>query len=743
MFAIVLGLAVHLSSAEDVAGHIHVRAVDEIVRLDGRWLFTTGDDPTYAASAFDDSSWQPLYTPRGFGAQGHRDHVGPFWYRLHVHLPDGAASGQLAVQLSKIDSAYEVFFDGVRAGGRGTVDAPFVDAQDAPGLYPVPATAMADGEVVIAVRGRRSEQRASSSPERGGIFRGPLAFGETSALMEAAWARDRGGIIASAAIFIVGLYHLQLFRRRRDEKSTLWFALFCIAMAANMRMETDATHAFGTVLRAKLVYTALLLASVFFVQFLWPFLGERIRWWWRAHQGAMLIYLLFVLAWPTTWFLDITVPWLQLGLVVPLMLGTVRLIAARAWAGDLEARTVGLGTLTLVGALGINIILDRTSIELPLMFPYAMILFVLSMAVSFSNRFARLFQELDEKNTALTRMDGLAAEVKTLNAQLQTKVRDRSEELSRSLTLLVERGAIGGLENGTVLEGRWRVDKLLGAGGMGSVYAAVDLVTQMPVAIKVVRAKTASEIESLHRFLREARAVVRVDHPAVVRMLHVDVSSEGVFYQVQELVDGATLEEHLRTRGIDAAVVARMGAVLAEALAAAHARGVIHRDVKPSNIMLTDAAPGLKLVDFGVAKLVDTGGPADATETGSTPDSDHTGTGRLIGTPAYMAPEQRLLSSEAVTERVDVYALGLVLERALAGPAPLKPAQLGAPPAMQALLAKCQAEQASERPSAGELAASFARLADELGAPVVLHWGSGRTTGGDLTKLMKELARAT
>jgi tRNA A-37 threonylcarbamoyl transferase component Bud32 len=737
--------------------------------LEGEWLFVRGDDAAYAAPSFDDGAWHSIRVPGGFGAQGHEGYAGFYWYRVHLHV-DEAPRAQLSIQLGMIDSAYELFIDGVRVGGLGRVDDPVVEEHDMRALWPIDARAFDDGDAVIALRGRRSERRASSTPMLGGIWRGPQTVGETTVLLKKAASFDRDGIIASVAILLFGIYHLLLYRRRRSEASYLWFALFCLAIAGNMRMETQATHAFGSILRMKGVFGFLLLASVFFVQFLWPFLGERVRWWWRAHQAVVLVYWLCILVWPSTWFLDITHLWLHYVVVFPLMVGTTALIVRKAWAGDREARTLFAGTLALVAALGGNTLMDRfPDVTLPLLFPYAMILFVLSMAVSMSNRFARVFQELDTKNAALLRMDALADEVRNLNAHLQAKVRDRSEELSKGLAALVQKGGFGGVVPGTELDGRWRVEQPLGAGGMGTVYAGIDLVTGAPVAIKVVRADSIMQIESLHRFLREARAVVAIAHPAVVRMLHVDVSRDGLFYQVQELVEGVTLEQRLRGSSgaavlLEAPVVARLGAVLAGALAAAHERGVIHRDVKPSNIMLTNVEPGVKLVDFGVAKLVASSSSSSSSsvvaDIDATVDADHTGTGRHIGTPAYMAPEQRLASDAPITDRVDVYALGLLLRRALTGVAPTpsnrtaeRPAASnaangGKPSALEVLLSSCLVDEPRARPTASELAASLVAIGDELGAPadLVACWSamsSSATTGGDLTRLMKELARST
>jgi serine/threonine-protein kinase len=323
-----------------------------------------------------------------------------------------------------------------------------------------------------------------------------------------------------------------------------------------------------------------------------------------------------------------------------------------------------------------------------------------------------------------------AKEVELLNAQLQTQVRERSTELAKALAKLAERRRDDGkLRRGVVLGERFEIEGLLGEGGMGVVYQALDRHSGARVAIKVVQAVT-SQIDAVQRFLREARAAAAITHPGVVRMLQVDVTDDGTLFQAQELVAGDDLELRVR-RGTcwDPCVVARLCATLFDALAAAHARGIVHRDVKPGNVMITRAEPGLKLLDFGISKLYE-----DALG-----DSGATRTGTILGTPAYMPPEQLVASSEA-SDRVDVYAAGVIafqlltgrfpfeLERAVAND-PL--GQLGAPapnarelepnvPAELAeLVAACLATRPEARPAAAEMALRLSAFADQRKTPAL------------------------
>ena len=255
-----------------------------------------------------------------------------------------------------------------------------------------------------------------------------------------------------------------------------------------------------------------------------------------------------------------------------------------------------------------------------------------------------------------------ARQIERLNAQLQAQVRARLTELSMALAKLArDRDAGGKLRKGVVLGERFVVDELIGEGGMGAVYAGLDLSTKERVAIKVIQASSAQQLDALHRFLDEAGTAATVAHPAVVRMLHVDVSDDGMLFQVQELVLGETLFDRLRgDPPWTIERVARLGGVLCDALAAAHEQGVVHRDVKPGNIMVTRTAPGMKLLDFGISKLL----RAHDAEGSS-------GSGRIVGTPGYMAPEQ-LLGIETLTDRADVYAVGVLLFRMFNRRAPVR-----------------------------------------------------------------------
>ncbi len=207
---------------------------------------------------------------------------------------------------------------------------------------------------------------------------------------------------------------------------------------------------------------------------------------------------------------------------------------------------------------------------------------------------------------------------------------------------------------GQVVLGRYRLGPRLGAGGIGVVYRARDEQLERDVAVK----RIAIEHDPDGRGEREALAAARLSHPGIVA-LYESGRDEDAVYLVSELVDGPTLAELLRTGELSDRDVLQIGATLCDALSHAHARRVIHRDVKPSNIICPDVDEGLptaKLTDFGIARMAD--------------DDVLTRTGDIVGTLAYMAPEQA--RGEKITGAADVYALGVVLYEALAGVNPVR-----------------------------------------------------------------------
>ncbi len=219
--------------------------------------------------------------------------------------------------------------------------------------------------------------------------------------------------------------------------------------------------------------------------------------------------------------------------------------------------------------------------------------------------------------------------------------------------------------------GSYRIIRLLGTGGMGSVYEAVHDAIQRRVALKVLHPQYARSPELVKRFLNEARAANLVPHPAMVQVSECGLSEDGTVFLVMEYLLGENLAQRLRRRGgkLHENVSISIAWQLATALAAAHERAIVHRDLKPGNVMLVkdEAMPAgerVKLLDFGIAKLGQQLAAADGV---------HTKTGVVMGTPLYMAPEQ-CMGAAQVDGKADVYSLGVMVFEMLTGETPFSAA---------------------------------------------------------------------
>ncbi|MFL6136787.1 MAG: protein kinase domain-containing protein [Frankiaceae bacterium] len=266
-----------------------------------------------------------------------------------------------------------------------------------------------------------------------------------------------------------------------------------------------------------------------------------------------------------------------------------------------------------------------------------------------------------------------------------------------------------------LLANRYRLDDALARGGMGQVWRAYDTVLSRPVAVKEVRLPpgvSPRDREVVHeRTFREARAAARLDHPGVVRVYDI-VEADDRPWIVMQLVQATTLEDHVRSHGpLEPRQVARIGLAVADALAAAHAAGIVHRDVKPRNILLTDDGRAM-LTDFGIA--TSSGDPAITDE------------GVLIGSPAYMAPEQARGARPGAA--ADLWSLGATLYLAVEGCPPFSgatpiatlisvmlhdPAPVRAAGALTGVLHALLAKDPAERPSDDEARRALRAVAEQ------------------------------
>jgi predicted ATPase/tRNA A-37 threonylcarbamoyl transferase component Bud32 len=267
----------------------------------------------------------------------------------------------------------------------------------------------------------------------------------------------------------------------------------------------------------------------------------------------------------------------------------------------------------------------------------------------------------------------------------------------------------------------YRLDKLIGRGGMGEVYRAVDTRLQRPVAVKLMRESKTDTSLTINRFLREARAASALNHPNIVVVHDIGETDDGRHFIVQEFIDGATLRAKMEGE-IALATVVDVGRQVARALAAAHAAGITHRDIKPENVMVRGDGYA-KVLDFGLARVHESG-TSTATHSGT-----ETNPLALLGTMAYMSPEQARGAPAGVPS--DVFALGVTLYEMLAKRrpwvAPTMPAVLAAilledavplsrlnpavPPAIEKLVHRMIAKDPALRPSASEVEQELTAIA--------------------------------
>jgi serine/threonine-protein kinase len=271
----------------------------------------------------------------------------------------------------------------------------------------------------------------------------------------------------------------------------------------------------------------------------------------------------------------------------------------------------------------------------------------------------------------------------------------------------------------------YRILAKIGEGGMGEVFLAEHLRLGRKVAIKFLSPALSAHTHAVSRFFAEARAAAQLNSPGIVQIFDCDANPDGRAFIVMEYLEGETLADRLSRGSMrpDVRTIVEVGIQIAAALSVAHGRGIVHRDLKPANIFLTGGPgdrPTVKLLDFGIAKLTDE----------STPGAFRTVSGEIVGTPAYMSPEQ-CRGKGAVDARSDIYSLGCVLYEMLCGrrvfdaggvgewisahmnERPVDPAKLvpGSPPALTSLILGALEKHPDQRPpSAAVLAEQLARL---------------------------------
>ncbi|MGD0679016.1 MAG: serine/threonine-protein kinase, partial [Polyangiaceae bacterium] len=296
---------------------------------------------------------------------------------------------------------------------------------------------------------------------------------------------------------------------------------------------------------------------------------------------------------------------------------------------------------------------------------------------------------------------------------------------------------LAGVHEGEILDGKYRVDRVLGVGGMGAVVAAYDVRLETKVAIKFLLPHVLANRESLTRFSDEAKREAMIPSEHIARVLNVGTLDNGAPYKVMEFLDGSDLAAWLRQRGpllIDQAVEFVLQASVA--VADAHGLGIVHRDLKPANLFCTRRSDGrfiIKVLDFGISKLTDARGSSEPTGMSVTQPS------AVMGSPLYMSPEQ-IESSKAVDARTDIWALGVILFELVTGSVPFPGETFGeitrkifgapapalrvhrrdAPPELEAVIFRCLAKDRQQRyPNVGDLALALQPFAPKRAKELV------------------------
>jgi serine/threonine-protein kinase len=279
------------------------------------------------------------------------------------------------------------------------------------------------------------------------------------------------------------------------------------------------------------------------------------------------------------------------------------------------------------------------------------------------------------------------------------------------------------LAPGMLLAGKYKIEQMLGEGGMGAVFLAENTDIGRKVAIKVLHADFAKNEQLMLRFRQEARAATAIGHPGIVDILDMGQTADGAAFIVMERLDGDTLGGRLKKLGrLGAGEAARVVADVCEALAAAHAKGIIHRDLKPDNVFLVERPVAItKILDFGISKLQ------------GSEDVALTRTGTVMGTPLYMSPEQAR-GAKDVGPPTDLYAVGCILYHALTGAPPftgesynevlanvlmedarpVRELRPGLPRSFYELIDQLIAKEAKVRPDARSAAQALRRVAGEI-----------------------------
>jgi serine/threonine protein kinase len=666
------------------------------------WKFHPGDNPAWADPALDTGDW-PTVTIRSQSDLGKTcDDHRMTWHRLELAVspsPPGAEMPPLGFLLPRVRGlATEVFANGrsvARFGAFVPWPAGHIETENEVVVIPRELISP-DGRLVLAIRrwvnpNPSGKLRLFAEPRVGLL---PQIRTEAHGLKQARLFADLPVFFCALFGLAVGLFYWQLWVSRRSQREYLWFGCVAVATAFNMFFLTTWCERWLTFTWQRgLSQFFLHVLALSGIEFLCEIFDLRRSRWIKAFQISQLACMVLIPLAPGLLLFG-----LPNALRYSLSTLVFALIAMRTLSGQIrkghrEARTLFAGLSCIVFAVLCQVTLLLLPYSTPLKVTlfltnapnYGMTLFIFSMAVTLSTRFVRAYNEIDTLNHDLERrVEERTNALADKNRQLQTNLRQleiarqeaekQNEELNRKNVELVQSkqqadrifSALAEALPGTVLDGKYRLDEKIGAGGFGAVFRATHLALNRPIAVKVFKPMPGNDsANAVERFRLEGISVARLNHPNIINVIDSGISQEGIAYLVMELLQGHTLyEEVARKRPLSLKRCLKVLIPVCNALAEAHRNGIVHRDIKPSNIFLNRTAEGetVKVVDFGTAKLLDASGSEEYERL--------TATGALIGTPNYLSPER--IGGMDYDGRSDVYAVGVVFYQMLCGRVPFQ-----------------------------------------------------------------------
>jgi serine/threonine-protein kinase len=607
------------------------------------------------------------------------DHDQAYALRTHVDLPPETKGERMSLTID--------YFGGLSSLTANGFDAPDGDLSvleryrsNGPHRFVIPAAATQTGalDLELTVQHRWTQSGwLDSIPRLSRGERGDSLYGLISTF-------NRGSAVAAAAMIqLVCLAYGLLYLADRRRTAYAWFVVASICGAAYSLFTLGVFQPLFGAHDLAAVGVLITLTAVCAIQFSASLFGRKASPWWWILVGAWLAMAVFAHG-----------PYRSTRLLSPFAIAAM--VVAGLYAGWLliaESRTrrpplssilstvawpvvcvVGLGDFAAWLSMG-ELYHGARGASLGTMIVSLLQAGALSSQLMHSLRTSdSLNAELAGRVSALERTN---AEVRKLNEEMRHQIGNRSRELAETLAKVGSlRLPVLALEPGDIVNARYKVAGFVGSGGMAWVYEVERTSDGRRLALKLLHGKSSGE--ALSRFAREARLASEVDHPAIVGVVDVDMTPEGVLYIVMEFVEGRTLEEYLDGDPAIAwsLVVLRQ---VAEGLAAVHAKGIVHRDLKPTNILVEDSVDRIdaKIVDFGVSSLLSdaTVVRAGAHDSGEARKADGDGrvtrAGQVMGTPAYMAPELAY-KDRPVHPSIDMYAFGVMAHELLVGRLPFR-----------------------------------------------------------------------